>query len=133
MQPQHRRTTDARERGQTLTEFTLIVPILLVLVLAILQFGIIFNNYVTLTDAARAGARKGAVSRQLPDPVKACTDQVKAAAQNLNPADLTVSCSSSWQPGSDLTVTATYPWSVSLLDWVVGSGRLSTTMKERVE
>jgi Flp pilus assembly protein TadG len=49
------------ERGQTMVEFTLIVPILLVLMLGIAQFGITFNNYVTLTDAVRAGARKAAV------------------------------------------------------------------------
>ena len=44
-----------------MTEFALVLPILLFLLLAIVQFGVVFNNYVTLTDAVRAGARKGAV------------------------------------------------------------------------
>ena len=51
------------EHGQTAVEFALVSPILVVLLLAIIQFGITFNNYVTLTDAARAGARKAIVQR----------------------------------------------------------------------
>ena len=37
-------------------EFALVLPVLLVLVTAILQFGLLFNNYITLTDAVRSGA-----------------------------------------------------------------------------
>ena len=121
------------ERGQTLTEFAMVLPLLFVLLFGIIQFGIVFNNYVTLTDAARAGARKGAVSRGSGNPTADCVNQVRAAAPNLKPADLTVSCSSSWTSGSDVTVTATYPYSISLMGWVVASGRLNSTMKERVE
>ena len=51
------------EDGQTMTEFALVLPILAVLLFGVIQFGIVFNNYVTLTDAVRAGARKGAVGR----------------------------------------------------------------------
>ena len=123
------------EQGQTLTEFALVVPLLVVLVLAIAQFGVAFNNYVTLTDAARAAARKGAVSRESGSPQGDCQSAGYAAGQNLNNpgTDFVVSCSSSWSIGSDVTVTATYPYSISLLGWVVASGNLSTTMKERVE
>ena len=52
------------EQGQSMTEFALALPILALLLFAVIQFGIAFNNYVTLTDATRAGARKAAVSRQ---------------------------------------------------------------------
>jgi Flp pilus assembly protein TadG len=123
------------ERGQTMTEFALVLPLLVVLVLAIAQFGVAFNNYVTLTDAARAAARKGAVSRESGNPQGDCQSAGYAAGQNLNNpgTDFVVNCSSSWSIGSDVTVTATYPYSISLLGWVVASGNLSTTMKERVE
>jgi hypothetical protein len=65
----------------------------------------------------------------------ACQAAGYAAGQNLNNpgTDFVVTCSSSWSAGSDVTVTATYPYSISLLGWVVASGNLSTTMKERVE
>src|SRR5207248_3026341 len=53
------------EDGQTMAEFTRVLPILCVLLFGILEFGIVWNHYVTLTDAVRAGARKAAVSRPL--------------------------------------------------------------------
>ena len=123
------------ERGQTMTEFALILPILLVLLFGIVQFGVIFNNYVTLTDAARTASRKGAVSRNESDPKGTCESAGYAAGTGLkNPGtDFLLTGSSSWQPGSDVTVTASYPYDISLLGWVVASGRLNTTMKERVE
>jgi Flp pilus assembly protein TadG len=121
------------ERGQTMTELALVLPILVVLVLAIAQFGVAFNNYVTLTDAARAGARKAAVSRNSSNPSNDCVTAVRNAEGSLDDASLGVTCSSSWTIGSDVTVTATYPYSISLLGWVVKSGNLTSTMKERVE
>jgi Flp pilus assembly protein TadG len=123
------------ERGQTMTEFALVLPLLVVIVLAIAQFGVAFNNYVTLTDAARAAARTGAVSRESGSPAGDCQAAGYAAGGNLkNPGtDFVVNCSSSWSSGSDVTVTASYPYSISLLGWVVASGNLNTTMKERVE
>ena len=39
------------------------LPVLVVMLFGIIQFGIVFNNYVTLTDAVRAGAREAAVAR----------------------------------------------------------------------
>jgi len=123
------------ERGQTMVEFALVLPVLVVLVLAIAQFGVAFNNYLALTDAARAAARKGAVSRQDPSPAGACQSAGYAAGTDLkNPGtDFLLSCSSPWSLGSTVTVTASYPYSVSLLGWVVSSGRMTTTMQERVE
>jgi Flp pilus assembly protein TadG len=125
------------EQGQTMTEFALILPIVLVLLFGIMQFGVIFNNYVTLTDAARAASRKGAVSRNLTAGAAkaACENTGHAAGGNLQNwgTDFVLTCSSSWTIGSDVTVTATYPYEVSLLGLVVASGQLNTTMKERVE
>jgi hypothetical protein len=88
---------------------------------------------VTLTDATRAGARKAAVDRQVPNPAAAATAAVKSSAANLKLSDLSVTVTSTWQPSSDVTVTATYPYSISLLGMVVKSGRLSSTTTERVE
>src|SRR5947208_10432280 len=72
------------EQGQTMTEFTLVLPILALLLFGIIQFGIVFNQYLTLTDAVRAGARKAAVSRQTSNPVGATTAAVKAASGDLD-------------------------------------------------
>ena len=134
MKHTERRTIDLRsERGQSLTEFALALPILALLLFAVIQFGIVFNNYVTLTDATRAGARKAAVDRQVSNPAAAVISAVRASAADLKQSDLAVTVTSTWQPSSDVTVTATYPYSVSLLGMVVKSGRLSSSTTERVE
>jgi Flp pilus assembly protein TadG len=121
------------ERGQTMAEFAVVLPILVVLLFGIVQFGILFNNYVTLTDAVRAGSRTAAVSRDASDPESAATASVRASASGLDQSSLAVSVSSPWQPGSDVTVTATYPYAIKLLGWVVTSGSLTTQTTERVE
>jgi Flp pilus assembly protein TadG len=121
------------ERGQSTTEFALVLPILALLLFGIIQFGITFNHYVTLTDATRAGARKAAVGRQVADPVGTAVQAVRDSAKDLNQGDLNVSVTSTWQPGQDVTVAATYPYSISLLGMVVKSGRLRSETTERVE
>jgi Flp pilus assembly protein TadG len=121
------------ERGQTMTEFALVLPLLVLLLFGVIQFGIAFNNHITLTDAVRAGARKGSVARHMTDPEGAVEAQVQAAATDLKPGDLDVTVTSSWEHGEDVTVTATYPYSISLLGLVVKSGELESKATERVE
>jgi Flp pilus assembly protein TadG len=48
-----------RERGQSLVETAIVVPILLLLVAAVVDFGRIFDAYIVLTNAVREGARYG--------------------------------------------------------------------------
>jgi Flp pilus assembly protein TadG len=121
------------ERGQTMTEFAIVLPILALLLFSVIQFGIAFNNYITVTDAVRAGARKGAVGRRLPNPQAAVTTAVRNAATDLKSSDLQITVNSTWAQGSDVTVTATYPYSINLLGVVVKKGRLSSSTTERVE
>ena len=123
------------ESGQAATELALVLPILAAILLAIAQFGILFNNYITLTDATRTGARKAAVSRFTGDQGTAAGLAVRAAASNLTPSKLSVSVTSDdWTvPGSDVVVTATYPYDLNILGWVIQSGNLTSTTKERLE
>jgi Flp pilus assembly protein TadG len=129
----HKRFSFRNEKGQSMTEFALVLPILALLLFGVIQFGIVFNNYIQLTDAVRAGARKGAVGRHLPNPQGAVIQTVRDASTSLNQSDLNVSVTSSWQQGTDVTVSASYPYSISLLGLVVRSGRMNSTTKERVE
>lgn len=134
MKRTHRRTIElGSEKGQSLTEFALALPIFVLLLFAVIQFGIVFNNYVTLTDATRAGARKATVGRQLPNPQNAVITAVRNSATDLEQSDLSITVSSTWQPGADATVTATYPYSIRLLGLPLKSGRLSSSTTERVE
>lgn len=52
-----------RAAGQTLAEFALIVPVLLLLFMAILDFGRAIYGYNTLSNAAREGARVAIVDQ----------------------------------------------------------------------
>src|SRR3954453_22697289 len=65
LEHQHTRRRGAdgsdRERGQSLVEFSLILMPLFLILLGIIQFGFIFNTYVTMTNAARDAARSGTV------------------------------------------------------------------------
>jgi Flp pilus assembly protein TadG len=123
------------EEGQGVVEFAFVLPILLALVLGIVQFGIAFNNYLTITDATRVGARKAAVSRFLGDSGAAARVATYSAAGGLDPVRLVVDVNAtSWTtPGADVTVTVTYPYSIDILGWVVSAGNLSSTTHERLE
>ena len=61
-------------RGQSLVEFALVMIPLFVILLGIIQFGFIFNAYVTITNAAREGARTGTVYVYEPGLSKAQND-----------------------------------------------------------
>ena len=52
-----------RDDGQAFVEFAIVLPLLVMLVLGICQFGLAFHNYLSITDAARVGARAAAVNR----------------------------------------------------------------------
>ena len=48
-------------RGQSLVEFSLILPILMILVFGILDFGLGLRSYISLSNAVREGARYASV------------------------------------------------------------------------
>jgi Flp pilus assembly protein TadG len=123
------------ERGQTATEFAIVLPVLALLLFGVIQFGILFNNYLTLTDAVRMGARKAAVSRQAPSPVSAAETAVRNSAADLDQARLvvTITPAAPWARASDVTVKAEYPYKVDLLGMVLASGNLKSVTTERVE
>jgi Flp pilus assembly protein TadG len=121
------------ERGQTMAEFAIVLPVLMLVVFAIIQFGLLFNNFVALTDAVRAGARTASVSRTAADPVGATVARVQSATGDLDQTKLGVTVVSGWQHGDDVTVSATYPYSINLFGLIVQAGSLKSTTTERVE
>jgi uncharacterized protein (UPF0333 family) len=50
-------------RGQAMVEFAMVILPLLVVVVGIIQFGLIFGAHVSLTNAAREGAREATIYR----------------------------------------------------------------------
>jgi Flp pilus assembly protein TadG len=122
------------ERGQTMVEFALVVPILCVLLFGIFQFGALYNDYVTLTDATRVGARKAAVSKYEANPEAVAEAAARNSAPGLDPGDLDIAVTATgWERGQSVTVEATYPYEIDLLGFVVASGDLTSETTERVE
>jgi Flp pilus assembly protein TadG len=129
-----RRNIIRNERGQTMVEFALVIPILCVVLFGILQFGALYNDYVTLTDATRVGARKAATSRHEANPAAAAEAAARNSAKGLDAGDLDINVSASaWEHGETVTVEATYPYEIDLLGFVVASGDLTSETTERVE
>lgn len=120
----------------------MVLPILLVLVFGIIEVAVQFNHSLTLTDAVRAGARQAAVSRTLPGGTAAAiaaTDaRVRSAASGSlsdasDPTKLVVTVTSPFTQGSDVTVKATYPYTIDILGIPVKQGHLTSETTERVE
>jgi Flp pilus assembly protein TadG len=129
------------EGGQSLVEFALVLPLLLLLMLGIFKFGVAFTNYLTLTDAARNGARELAVERGQANPCAAAATAAKNAAGSLAGITVTeqfpapdVSTCANLVSGEDAVVTTTYPCDLSIMgiDFAPGC-TLSASATERIE
>jgi Flp pilus assembly protein TadG len=129
------RRSRSSEDGQTAVEFALVLPLLAVLLFAIVQFGVTFHDYVTVTDASRVAARKAAVSRFVGDFGASAEAAGENAAASLDEDALGVECEAEdWEaPGSDVSCTVTYPYSIDVLGWVVADGTLTSETTERLE
>jgi len=74
-----------RTRGQSLVEFALILPILLILMLGILDFGRAIFAYNSVSNGARSGARVAIVNQDIDE----ITAAVEAEAYGLDGVDVT--------------------------------------------
>ncbi|MEU0882983.1 TadE/TadG family type IV pilus assembly protein [Lentzea sp. NPDC005914] len=96
-------TVRARDRGATAVEVALLMPILLVLVMGIVDFGRALHAQITLTQAAREGVRVAAL--QQPN----AAGRTQSAATGLSGVGVTVtSCPTGSAGGSSAEVQATY-------------------------
>ena len=81
------------EKGQGLVEFALVLPLFIIFLLGIIEFGWMFNAQITTTSAAREGARTRAIMGITTDPSKilnfdtAAEEVVRKAALPTIPED----------------------------------------------
>jgi Flp pilus assembly protein TadG len=127
------------QQGQAAVEFALVAPVLCALLLGIVQAGIAFHNYLSVTDAARAAARKAILVR-LATVTQSDLDTVADnAAADLDPNKLNVALTADptdptfSRAGSTVTVTVTYPYQLGLFGIPVVNGTLTSVMKDRLE
>ena len=122
------------DNGQAIVEFAIVLPVLVLLVFGIAQFGLAFHNYLAITDAARVGARAAAVKRTS-SPCAAANDRDpehrlgrrsgprSRAASRASPARMSATRSRS---------RSSYPYTIGL-PGVSVSGNLTANAKERLE
>jgi hypothetical protein len=113
------------ESGQALPEFALVLPLLLLLLFGMLDFGKAFNYWIDTTQITSEGARYAAVNRK-PDPLDASSLQLQLRAQGTTaelrdggsdslaaPAEVCVEFpNTTSNPGDPVTLTMkfTYHW-----------------------
>lgn len=104
----------ARQRGAAAVEFALVLPFLLMVVLGAIDWGWYFFVREVVTNAAREGARAGAVTTAA-NPTQAAEDVARAYITNLGlsqPPAVAVNLTSSTVGATAVTtmnVTVTYP------------------------
>lgn len=97
-----------RDRGAVAVEFGLLLPLLMLIVLGIIDFGRMLNAQETLTQAAREGARLASFG----DTSGEITSRTQQAGSSLCPDDgACIQVSPTPCPGDDGTVSVTYEFS----------------------
>lgn len=76
-----------RIKGQSLVETALVLPVLLLILTAIIDFGLLFNNYLLVGNASREGARKASIGGTDMEIIST----IYNVTSTLDPAKLTIS------------------------------------------
>jgi hypothetical protein len=50
-----------RERGAALIELAIVLPLLVLIVFGVVEFGVVYNDYISIRDGVRQAAREGSV------------------------------------------------------------------------
>jgi len=77
-----------RERGASLVEVGLILPVLILMAVGLSEIGFLVVDYLTVTNAAREGARTGAAAADFPTADDLILQAVEEASCNLRFGDL---------------------------------------------
>lgn len=109
--------------GQTLVEFALMLPILMLIVLFLLDAGRGIYYYSVIYNAAREGARYGVIR---PDDAIGIENEARQLAIGLDPASLTIA---STHDNGTIKVLVTYNFELvtPLVDNFFGGGPLTLT------
>jgi Flp pilus assembly protein TadG len=121
------RRNGAPDRGAAAVELALLLPVLLLVVFGLIDLGRALNAQITLTQAAREGARLAALSESN------VVSRTQAAATGLSGVTVTVTaCPSGSGPTSDATVQVSYPFTfvtpVGALAKLFGSTTLGSSL-----
>jgi Flp pilus assembly protein TadG len=107
-----------REEGAAAIEFALLLPLLMLILFGIIEFGLVLYNQEVITNASREGARYGIVIGS-PRPT---TGQIQGVVNTyltnagLNSGNASINVAGAQgASGSDLTVAVVYPYNFLVL------------------
>lgn len=115
-----------QQKAQALVEFALVIPLLIVIIFGIIEFGRLWMTMNTLTGAAREGVRVAAVTAPDPALVQNAAQNVLSAA-NISGATVSVTGPNA---ANEVTVTVTMNYTVltgSIVPGLSGSLQLTRT------
>lgn len=122
------------QKGQSLVEFAIILPLILLIVMGIAQFGLLFNSYLTIQNATREGARTGVVG--------GTNSEIRQSILNTSPYlkedNLTIHINpkDNRRSGETLTVQIiySYPLTVPIINNILGKAiQLNAQTSMRIE
>jgi Flp pilus assembly protein TadG len=128
-----------QSKGQSLTEFALLLPVLIIVVMGVVEVAHIYQAYVTITNAAREGARYGIAnptdiagikshavqegSAEIPLSTANVSDPTCASPDGSTPKACSVTLA-----GDRITVTVTYTYHfITTYLFGIGSMNISNT------
>ena len=131
-------------KGVAAVEFAIVLPLLLLIVFGIIEFGFLLYDQAVITNASREGARKGVVYAIEQNASGASTAQDYAASLgtlislnrasaptcasgNTNPCATAIDVNGDFASGHKLQVTVYYNFGSFLLDPIIGTKPLSAT------
>lgn len=98
------------EKGASSIEFALILPVLVMLMVGIFEFGMAYSNYIAITHAAREGARLAAVNQF-------SEELVRERAYPVNPDLIILSYPYGNTHGEPVLVTVKYNKKIEIPMW----------------
>jgi Flp pilus assembly protein TadG len=79
----------ASERGGALVEFAMVVPMFLILMVGMYSFGLLFTQYISLTEAVNIGGEQFSIARgNFTDPCATIAAAIDGASPFLNTSNM---------------------------------------------
>lgn len=123
-----RRHLGADRSGATLVEFAIGAPVLMLIGVGLMKFGLAMSQYIMLTSAASTGATALALARGSTTPYSTTTTAITNAAPSLTAGSITTTvtvngttcatntaCAALLTAGATARVTTTYPCDLSVM------------------
>ncbi len=127
--------SSSRSRGQSIVEFSLTLPIFLLLTLGTVEMGWLLYNNHTLSNSTREGARHAMVNGERSENENAIVEVqeiVSEYASGLSgPVTTTVAPDPIGEPGTQVTVSASYEYQ-PIVGMIIGSGSLTLNSESTV-